>query len=378
MDKNTLKKQKEKLKKQKEIEKLKKQKEIEKLKKQKDKEKLKKQKDKEKLKKQKEKLNKQKRKIRKKKYKGGEVITRQQKAYLNTLLTTWQREDDADDYFEMWEKHFNTNSTDSFMILNYNLLRELQQIKDLIIKQKSCSLYSFRDIMKLIESYSFLTLLAETIDNNDIYDDNKKKLLFIKILKNLINIYILLTNNIFNPIIFPIIGKSTYLYRSWRNNAQLESMKSLNDHGEIIRTDILITDNYLSTSLDKKLALKFYKNSSGGRKTFTLWEIEITPEYPNLHVSTELNEILLHIGSILQFMGSETYSSTIDGEGEYYDITVERYKYMGFDKVKTNQVLNKFRDALNILEQVSGHSHPRIIQTSIFKKKIQKTLRQKK
>ena len=49
-------------------------------------------------------------------------------------------------------------------------------------------------------------------------------------------------------------------------------MKSLNDHGEIIRTDILITDNYLSTSLDKKLALKFYKNSSGGRKTFTLWE----------------------------------------------------------------------------------------------------------
>ena len=343
----------------------------EKLKKQKDKEKLKKQKDKEKLKK-------QKRKIRKKKYKGGEVITRQQKDYLNTLLSTWEREDDADDYFEMWEKHFLENPNEMFMILNYNLLTELQQIKDLIIKQKSSSPYSFRDITKLIKSYSFLSLLANTINSNESYDDNKKKLLFIKILKNLINTYILLTNNIFDPIIFPIIGKSTYLYRSWRNNNQLESMKSLNNQGERMITNILITDNYLSTSLDKELALKFYKNSSSGRKNFVLWEIKIPPEYPNLHVSTELKEVLLHIGSTLKFMGSETYSRTIDGGEDNYDITVERYEYMGYDKFNTNQVLNKFREALNILEQVSGNTYPHARQTSIFKKKYTKTSIQKK
>ena len=373
MDKNILKKQKEKekLKKEKEKEKLKKQKEKEKLKKQKDKEKLKKQKDKEKLKK-------QKRKIRKKKYKGGEVITRRQKDYLNTLLSTWEREDDADDYFEMWEKHFLENPNEMFMILNYNLLTELQQIKDLIIKQKSSSPYSFRDITKLIKSYSFLSLLANTINSNESYDDNKKKLLFIKILKNLINTYILLTNNIFDPIIFPIIGKSTYLYRSWRNNNQLESMKSLNNQGERMITNILITDNYLSTSLDKELALKFYKNSSSGRKNFVLWEIKIPPEYPNLHVSTELKEVLLHIGSTLKFMGSETYSRTIDGGEDNYDITVERYEYMGYDKFNTNQVLNKFREALNILEQVSGNTYPHARQTSIFKKKYTKTSIQKK
>ena len=351
MDQNTLKKQKEKDK-----EKLKKQKEIEKLKKQKDKEKLKKQKDK--------------KKHRKNKYKGGEVITRQQKDLINTILRSWQREDDADDYFEMWERHFNANPNDIFMILNYNLLTELQQIKDLIIKQKSSSLYSFRDITKLIKSYSFLSLLANTINNNDNYNDNKKKILFIEILKNLIKIYILLTNNIFKQIIFPQIGRSTCLYRSWRNNSQLESMKSLNNQGERMAIDILITDNYLSTSLDKELALKFYKNSSGGRLNFILWEIEIPPEYPNLHVSTELNEVLLHIGSKLKFMDSETYSRTIDGGEKNYDITVEKYIYMGYDEVKTKQVLNKFNDALNILEQVSEHPHA--IQTIIFKKKFTK------
>jgi len=148
------------------------------------------------------------------------VTTRQEKELIRSLIETWQREDDADDYFEMWKKHYLKNPNEKFMILNYNLLTELQQIKDRIIKQNSSSPYSFGDIIKLIESYSFLNLLANTINNNESYDENEKEDVFIKILENLINIYILLTNYIGEQIIFPIIGKSTYLYRSWRNNEQ--------------------------------------------------------------------------------------------------------------------------------------------------------------
>ena len=99
------------------------------------------------------------------------------------------------------------------------------------------------------------------------------------------------------------------------------------------------------------------KNSSCVRKKFVLWEIKIPPEYPNLHVSTELKEVLLHIGSKLKFMGSQTYSKTIDGWEDNYDITIERYEYIGCDKFYTNEVLNKFREALNILKKVSKNRY---------------------
>jgi hypothetical protein len=382
-------KQKEKLKKQKEKEKLKKQKDKEKLKKLKEKEKLKKQKEKEKEKeklkklkekeklkklKEKEKLKKQKekRKIRKKIYKGGEVTTRKQKKFIHAILSSWKREDDADDYFEMWKSHFDKNTSDIFIILNYNCLTELQKIKDLIHEEELSQTYSFRDIMNRIKSYSFLSLLAETINSQDI-DDNTKKLQFIKILKNLINTYILLTQNIFNETVFPQIGeltngKPTFLYRSWRNNDQLESMKSLNMAWDlstspirkkqktenVVTEDILITDNYLSTSRSKELALKFYKNSFGGEiKEFILWKIEIPSKYPFLHVSSELEEVLLHVGAKLKKTSTTYHEQAIDGIPgfKYTEVT---YKYTGYDQYKIDEIIDKYKRVVEIFSKVSG------------------------
>ena len=350
-------KDKEKVKKQKDKEKVKKQKVKEKVKKQKDKEKVKKQKEKEKVKKQKDK---EKRKIRKKIYKGGEVTTRKQKEFIHSILSSWKREDDPDDYFEMWKSHFDKNKSDIFIILNYNCLTELQKIKDLIHEEELSRIYSFRDIMNRIKSYSFLSLLAETINSEEDIDDNAKKLLFYKILKNLIKTYILLTKNIFNKTVFPQIGKSTELYRSWRKNVQLESMKSLNKAWSLTtgpgrkrkREDILITDNYLSTSRNKELALKFYKNSYGGQEEFILWKIEIPAGYPNLHVSTELEEVLLHVGSELKFKKSITYEQEIDGS--VFEITEETYEYMGYNQHKIDEIIDKYKSVIENLSKVSG------------------------
>ena len=287
------------------------------------------------------------------------VTTRKKKSLVNTILGTWKREDDPDDYFDMWYKHYkknpNTeNPNDYFKILNYNLLTELQEIKDLITIEKLSSPCSFKNIKKLIKSYSFLSSLANIIDEEE--EEDIKKKLFIEILKNLIKIYILLTKSIFDETIFPQIGRRTCLYRSWRNNSQLESMKKQNNKGKPMEIhDILTTDNYLSTSLNKESALKFYKTASAdNRKNFILWEIEIPTIYPNLHVSTELEEVLLHIGSKLEFIGIEEIITEIGDGAEKYNIEVEKYKYIEYDNSKTNEVLNKFNDALNILEQVLG------------------------
>jgi hypothetical protein len=217
--------------------------------------------------------------------------------------------------------------------------------------------------MSLIQPYSFLTLLAKTINEQEI-DDNKKKLLFIGILKNLIKIYIELTNNIFNKTIFPQIGEQTALYRTWRNNHQLESMKSLSNARSLsasprrkkqkVEEDILITDNYLSTSRSKELALRFYKNSYGGRKEFILWKIEIPAEYPNLHVSEKLKEVLLHVGSRLKLKSRTEHDNvTIDGiPGFKYTEVI--YEYMGYKQYEIDEIINKYKEVVEILSKVSG------------------------
>ena len=69
-----------------------------------EKEKLKKQKEKEKLKKQKEKLKKQKQKEKLKYINGGVATTRNEKKRITDILNTWEREDDPDDWFQMWRE----------------------------------------------------------------------------------------------------------------------------------------------------------------------------------------------------------------------------------------------------------------------------------
>ena len=364
-------KEKEKLKKLKEKEKLKKLKEKEKLKKLKEKEKLKKLKEKEKIKKlkEKEKLRKLKQKEKIKKYKknkiGGGMTTREMKSRILKILNSWEREDDADDYFQMWADTLKISSESGidgkiknklFSILNYNMLTEMQKLKDLFYSsKKNIFRLNLSQIIQELENYDFLKLLAETINKFDedsdieISDLDKKKL-FIGIIENLIHNIALLTENIFNTVVFPNIGKiqlgnNIKLYRSWRRKEQLELMKSQNNFQDEVGS-ILITDNYLSASLEKDLALQFYSNSSSGIPEFILWEIDIPETYPYLKVSDYLKEILIHIGAILEYNGFK-YEKWTDNRDRTFDYKIEQYKWVGFDINKTNNVIETYKKILN-------------------------------
>tara|TARA_B000000475_G_scaffold43317_1_gene32381 strand:+ start:176 stop:1588 length:1413 start_codon:yes stop_codon:yes gene_type:complete len=210
IEKEKLKKLKEKIKEKVKLKKQK-QKEKEKLKKLKEKEKLKKLKEKEKIKKNRKNIY----------LKGGMITTRQMSQEINSILQSWVREDDADDYFENWFNSLNLLSEMSshdeiskqinkklFSILNYNMLTELQIIKDLIYDETLLKL-NFREIQNKLSNYDFLAKLMDTIDNyvndSENLQEHHKIILFYGIIKNLINIYILLSNNIFNITIFKSI-----------------------------------------------------------------------------------------------------------------------------------------------------------------------------
>ena len=338
-----------------EKEKLKKLKEKEKLKKLKEKEKLIKLKEKEKLKKlkEKEKTN------RKNKYKVGGVLTRETKKYVSSILQSWEIEMDADDYFDNWVKTLNITPENinkktidkkinekSFLMLNYNMLTDLQKIKDLFFR-KSFSSLNFDQIRNEISDYSFIRLLTYQI-NDFTNDENDKKILFFGILKNVISVYISLTENIFNDIVFQEIGEkheNVTLYRSWRRFDQLSLMKLQSNFDNTIDSE-LITDNYLSSSIEKDLALKFYFDSSLHMPDFTLWEVEVPKKYPYLHVTDQLNEILIHIGAKLQYKGYEFESN------ENFNYKIEKYKWVGFCPNKTQEIIEKYKYMLNYIEKI--------------------------
>ena len=269
------------------------------------------------------------------------------------IVDSWKRDDDADDYFEMWANALNISpeniskkdidtkiNNKIFSILSYNMFTELQKIKDFFYLSTSISSLKFCEIRKKLYDYKFLYSLTEKINEFGTTESDKKILLY-SILKNLLNIYILLTENIYNGIVFKQIGEIGYnkLYRSWRREDQLISMKKKSKFYDQINSELII-DNYLSSSIDKNLALQFYKNASGGIKYFTLWEVEVPNTYPYLHVSDELKEILIHIGSKLRYIGYE--------DNTYGDFTyrMEKYIWVGFCKNTTIEVINKYKQII--------------------------------
>lgn len=112
---------------------------------------------------------------------------------------------------------------------------------------------------------------------------------------------------------------------------------------------LLKIDNYLSTSTDKNLALKFYHNASARINNFTLWQIDIPDDYPNLHVCYELKEVLLHIGAILEYLGEELVEEYIGDKK--YNYKIEKYKYVGFSNETLKETIHKYNKVLNILER---------------------------
>ena len=282
------------------------------------------------------------------------------------ILQSWEREDDADDYFEMWADALritpekinkigveNQLNYEIFSILNYNMLTEMQKIKDLFNLCKNCKDIFRSNFSKISEElellrYDFLHLLTQKIndDYNEISDSNKKKL-FIAIIQTLLNNYVLLTQYIFDSVVFKNIGDEVEgndnikLYRTWRRSDQLQLMKSQNKFEEIVGS-VLITDNYLSASLEKELALQFYSNSSGGVREFILWEIEIPKTYPYLKVSDHLKEILIHIGAVLEYQGYREESFE-DDKSRIFNYKIEQYKWIGFNSDKTQEVIKKYK-----------------------------------
>lgn len=294
------------------------------------------------------------------------MLTREMKSRILKMLNSWEREDDADDYFQMWANTLKISSESGidgiddkiknklFSILNYNMLTEMQKLKDLFSYKKNIFRLKFSKIIKELENYDFLKLLAEKInkfdEDSDKISDLDKKKLFIGIIENLIHNIALLTENIFNTVVIPNIGKIEHgnnikLYRSWRRKEQLELMKSQNNFQDEVGS-ILITDNYLSASLEKDLALQFYSNSSSGIPQFTLWEIDIPEKYPYLKVSDYLKEILIHIGAILEYNGFK-YEKWTDNRDRTFEYKIEQYKWVGFDIHKTNNVIETYKKILN-------------------------------
>ncbi len=287
------------------------------------------------------------------------------KSYVLRILNSWEREDDADDYFEMWMDALKISpekGIDSiiqyklFTILNYNMLTEMQKIKDLFHVRKNIFRLNFSQIREELENYDFLYLLTEKINNLDedtvikISDKDKKKL-FIGIVENLIYNYVLLTQHIFDTVVFQNIGEivegdNIKLYRSWRRKEQLELMKSQNKF-QHIPGSVLTTDNYLSASLEKDLALQFYINASAGISEFILWEIEIPKTYPHLKVSDHLKEILIHIGAVLEYQGHK-YESFVY-KLRTFKYKIEQYKWIGFDYHKTQEVIQTYNNILNFI-----------------------------
>jgi len=227
------------------------------------------------------------------------------------------------------------------------MFTELQKIKDLFFLPTSIQSLKFCEIKKKLEyyNYNFLYSLTEKIDEYGTAESDKKILLY-SIIKNLLYIYILLTENIYNGIVFKQIGEigCKKLYRSWRREDQLISMKKINKFDDQIYQE-LITDNYLSSSVDKNIALHFYRNASAGIKNFTLWEVEVPYEYPYLHVSDELKEVLIHIGSKLRYIDYEDH--------KYGDFTyrMEKYKWVGFCENTTNKVIEKYKKIIDNIER---------------------------
>jgi hypothetical protein len=323
------------------------------------------------------------------------------KEHIQTILKSWVIEDDAGDYFEYWmEKmeltketmqHFNNIeiiekielNMNNFLDLNYNILSELQELKELLYSKTLCKI-TFKEIKASIKNYSYLNNLINKIDEYDYINDNKKTILLFCIFKNLLYNVVKLSESIFNPNIFSKISyinwaeitkndsylerpskmqkkeydtcistrnvklsqiENTQLFRSWRKQYQLDNIKKQSLF-ENIPGIILKTDNFLSTSRNKEFALKFYRDASisyknDNNKYFTMWQIDIPyGNYPYLHVDKELDEILLHIASILQYNGYTYETYTLNDKKFKYKL--EKYTYMGFDEYKYKNSLSKY------------------------------------
>jgi len=323
------------------------------------------------------------------------------KEHIQTILKSWVIEDDAGDYFEYWMEKMeltkyttqDLNNTEiiekielnmnNFLDLNYNILSELQDLKELLYSKKLCKI-SFKEIKKSVDNYSYLKKLINTIDEYEYINDNKKSILLFYIFKNLLYNVVKLSESIFNPSIFSKISyinwaeitrnysylerptkmqkkeydtcistrnvklsqiENTQLFRSWRKQYQLDNMKKQSLF-ENIPGIILKTDNFLSTSRNKEFALKFYRDASisyknDNNKYFTMWQIDIPyGNYPYLHVDKELDEILLHIASILQYNGYTYETYTLNDKKFNYKL--EKYTYMGFDEYKYKNSLSKY------------------------------------
>ena len=321
--------------------------------------------------------------------------TRNTKERINKILRTWEREDDIDDWFQMWFK----NNYD--ITLNYNIITELSQLKDYIFKYELSNI-SFNNI-KLsedIHKYSYIKELIYEIDRHgDEHEphqliDEEKLTLLIDIFKDLITIITALTNELTNPTIFPNIserlsGNNEYgdiqLFRTWRNIKQLHNVKNaLINKGN----DILTTENYLSTSSEKDKSLQFYFDASADNDNthFTLWQINIPANtyFPDLYVTKNLSEVLLHMGSQLQLISSNlVFTDHTNNRGGQYQYTLEIYKYIGFCKNTINRVLTQYNKMLNILNSDKKYSKSilnkklRITVNNIIKK-IRKNIKNRK
>jgi hypothetical protein len=211
---------------------------------------------------------------------------------------------------------------------NYNFKKSIT-IKDLIEQLKADGLHYLEELLVYINKEYFEGFEGEVTPG-------KKLVLFRKLLEATIQAMQSLHDTIKEKDKLTKINK---IYRVWRRPFQEEYIlgKDYKPNQEII------TDVFLSTSTCMKKVIEFYKNQCTGssEEVPIIWEISMDaksgPIHPNSQIpNSELDELVLNTGSILQFTGQHT----VNEEG--LSFTVKEFFYKGH----ADDVTDSFHDKL--------------------------------
>tara|TARA_B110001450_G_scaffold29139_1_gene25475 strand:+ start:163 stop:1299 length:1137 start_codon:yes stop_codon:yes gene_type:complete len=271
---------------------------------------------------------------------------------LNKKIKQWVNDNDADDillnfaerigieekYFEEStqeaSQHFTERIKRSATIdIDYTIINDLHRLKHISQDKK----YNLQNIKVLIEQLKedgllYLAGLLEYIDteyfNGEVKVSSGKKLvLFRKLLEATIPAMQHLHDTIKAK---GTLSKETkLLYRVWRRPAQ-ETYIFGKDSG---LNKIITTDVFLSTSTDIEKVKRFYKTQCAGpiEEVPIIWEISMDkdPIHPDSRITkSDLDELVLNIGSRLQITGEKYTHKTYDGQS----FTVKKFVYQGHVK----------------------------------------------
>jgi len=291
-------------------------------------------------------------------YTGNITISRNKKKInITDFLYEWKNEDDADDYFDL-------RISDGYYRLNYNIITYL------LINYQQLFLNNFTK-----------PELLEFISNTEFYQQNNKIKLYEEYMReNNLNVFSFIQGQLKNiqilynslktklPPLYAItdIPHSTkykkrkeklILYRGFNYPRYKKMLKNIDID------NIITTETFLSTSIQKLIAIKYAFNYDNNANKHIIWKIIINQEMfdnfnytfisdpfniqddiETLFVNSNIEcEFLLNIGALLKCVDINTYNF----EGYYikgYNIPKKEYIEYTFEFIGWN---NDYTDRIN-------------------------------